>query len=204
MSLYEKFLKFLKWPRQSTNYFHYTAVVLDYFDKLKLLARFSKLIPKGWQITAEHMTVNVGKADEGPATSLLNKKASLRIVSIAYDDKVMAVGVETDIPSNNPKKHITLAYNPEGGSSKDSNNLTNWEPIDPFVLKGTLLEVAQKAEQQAKAPKEIKPLSAPAPDDPKEFVRELRAQGKPDQVIKMAMKGKFKNLSPEEIEKYVV
>lgn len=39
----------------------------------------------------------------------------------------------------------------------------------------------------------------PMPDDPAEFVRAMREKGKPDPIIRQALRGKFPNLSDEEI-----
>jgi len=202
MSLYDVFQK---WKNKSKNSFYYTAVVLNYFDRLRLIARFRKQIPKGWKTKADHMTINVGQADEGPIDQKLigKKNIPLNIVSIAKDDRVIAVEVQTDIPSENQRKHITIAINPQGGQAKHSNELEGWTPIEPFVVRGTIQVVEQETAQDPKADKgPPPPPSAPAPNDPSLFVQSLREKGKPDPVIKMAMKGKFPNLSSEELESY--
>lgn len=122
----------------------YTAVVLDKESRQRLVRRFAHLIPAEWEIVAHHMTINMGPITKGPAEpTLLDQHAELTVVSVAADDKVMAVGVTSDVPSKNEKKHITLAVNRAGGGKPFlSNKLENWEPLsDPFDLYGTVQEV---------------------------------------------------------------
>lgn len=123
----------------------YTAVVLDEDDRQNLIKRFIHLIPKGWDIIAHHMTINMGDAQAGGLIDeqQLGEDAFLTINSVAGNDKVLAVGVETDVPSKNDKKHITLAVNKEeGGKPVMSNHLEDWEPLpDQFEVSGTIQEV---------------------------------------------------------------
>lgn len=122
----------------------YTALVLDKESQKRLINRFIHLIPKEWDIVAHHMTINMGPIQQGPADpSLLGKMAELTVVSVAADDKVMAVGVTSEVPSKNKQPHITLAVNRAGGGKPVmSNNLRNWETLsDPFDLFGTVEEV---------------------------------------------------------------
>lgn len=122
----------------------YTALVLDKESKKRLVNRFIHLIPKEWEIVAHHMTINMGPIQKGPADpSLLGNTAELTVVSVAADDKVMAVGVTSEVPSKNEQPHITLAVNRAGGGKPVmSNNLRNWETLsDPFDLFGTVEEV---------------------------------------------------------------
>lgn len=122
----------------------YTALVLDKDSKERLVRRFAHLIPGDWDVIAHHMTINMGPISKGPADpSLLGKAAELTVVSVAADDKVMAVGVTSDVPSKNAQKHITLAVNREGGGKPVmSNNLSNWEALpEHFDLYGTVEEV---------------------------------------------------------------
>ena len=70
------------------------------------------------------------------------EKDKVRIL-LAEDDKVKAVGVESDIPSKNAQKHITVAVNfGNGGKPFLSNKLTNWVPLEnPIKLQGIIEEV---------------------------------------------------------------
>jgi hypothetical protein len=120
----------------------YTAIVLDIKDRARLLSFFPP--PAGWESLAHHMTINMGGAAKGPAKDLIGTKADLTINSIARNELVIAVGVESNIPSVNQRKHITIAVNRSaGGKPVMSNHLAEWEPIDPLAVTGTVAEVAQ-------------------------------------------------------------
>lgn len=122
----------------------YTALVLDKESHQRLVKRFIHLIPKEWEIIAHHMTVNMGPITKGPLDkSRLGEDAELTVVSVAADDKVMAVGVTSDVASKNAQKHITVAVNRgNGGKPFMSNKLKEWEPLaEPFDLFGKITEV---------------------------------------------------------------
>ena len=122
----------------------YTALVLDKESKHRLIRRFAHLIPPEWKIFGHHMTVNIGTIDKGPAgPALLDQPAELTVVSVAADEKVMAVGVTSDVPSKNAQKHITIAVNyAAGGKPFHSNTLENWELLPEQIdLFGTIQEV---------------------------------------------------------------
>lgn len=90
------------------------------------------------------MTTNLGTFEDGPLNDAgfqLGQMIQLNVISYAYNDKVMAVGVETAVPSSNSVKHITLAVNrPAGGKPAQSNQLTNWAPTTPFQIQGQIQE----------------------------------------------------------------
>lgn len=120
----------------------YTAVVLDEESRAKLLSIFP--VPIGWEKFAHHMTINMGAADKGPAASLLGSKVQLVANTLSQDETigVMAVGIETNIPSSNQIKHITLAVNRSIGAKPFfSNKLQDWVPITPIPLTGIIAEV---------------------------------------------------------------
>ena len=122
----------------------YTAVVLDEADQQKLISHFRGSIPAGWKVYCHHMTVNLNHFEDGPLPASgfnLNDKVKLEVVSLAYNDLVMAVGVVCDAPSTNSIKHITVAVNEKnGGKPFLSNKLKNWEPTTPLTLNGTIME----------------------------------------------------------------
>lgn len=124
----------------------YTAVVLDAADQQKLIDNFRDLIPPQWKIYCHHMTINMGGFDKGPLPASgfnLNDKVELEVISLAYDDLVMAVGIgnSSNVPSTNAIKHITVAVNEKnGGKPFFSNKLINWTPTTPFTLNGTIME----------------------------------------------------------------
>lgn len=115
----------------------YTAIFLDAESKKKLLECFD--IPKGWKICADHMTTNMGTIEAGPAADFFDQQVDLTVKSVAQNNLVMAVGVDCEVPSVNKIKHITLAFNPQGGKPKMSNQLESWKVLEtPIILQGTL------------------------------------------------------------------
>ena len=122
----------------------YTAVVLDAESKAKLLKYFDPVVPLDWERVCHHMTITLGGAENGPAAALVGQEFEIVVKTFAEDKRVFAVGVESECPSNNKIKHITVAVNVSGGGkAKHSNELTNWTPlVQPLVLRGTV-EVVQ-------------------------------------------------------------
>lgn len=119
----------------------YTAVVLRDAERAKLLSAYPA--PEGFEPIAHHMTINMGPASNGPAANMLGQEAVLKIISVASDDKVMAVEVETNVPSINKRKHITIGVNrAAGGKPVQSNNLANWRSVPPLQIHGIVAEVA--------------------------------------------------------------
>ena len=117
----------------------YTALVLTHQDHTRLLSHFPA--PAGFQPIAHHMTINMGGISSGPCANRLGEKAFVTVVAYAQDDKVCAVKVETNIPSTNKIKHITIGVNRKnGGKPFHSNNLTNWKEVVPFTLQGMIME----------------------------------------------------------------
>ena len=122
----------------------YTAVVLTPISQQTLINAFRSIIPAEWSVICHHMTVNMGSLNDGPAAGNFQtgQTFKLNVKSIAQDDKVMAVGVDCDVPSSNKIKHITLAVNRTGGGKPfHSNNLFTWQPTSPIQLDGILEEV---------------------------------------------------------------
>ena len=123
----------------------YSAVVLDDNSRQRLIERFKNIIPEGWDIIADHMTVNLGEIDP-EYEKYLGLAVRLTVNDIAMDDKVIAVGVSSGINSHNTKAHITLAVNKaNGGKPVMSNYLTNWEKLRrPLLLRGKITQVEFK------------------------------------------------------------
>jgi hypothetical protein len=176
----------------------YTGVILHEFEQKRLLGRFARQIPEGWETYGHHMTINLADAEHGPAAEWVGRTVELKVVALGINDLSIAVKVETKVPSNSKIKHITLATSPEG-TPKDSNEIQKWSPIDPFKLRG----IVQEVEIEGEIPREKvhTPQSAPAPNDPAEFMKIMT--GKPDHVIRQALSGKFPNATPEQIEKWM-
>ena len=120
----------------------YTAVVLDEPSQSVLINEFMSKFPD-WEIICHHMTINMKDAKNGPAAQMLGQDISMVATHLAFDDKVAAVKVETEVPSTNKIKHITVAINRKnGGKPFQSNSLVEWRPLlKPIILHGTVQEV---------------------------------------------------------------
>lgn len=119
----------------------YTGIILSNQSKNLLLSTLP--IPEGWERVAHHMTINMGPF-KGPR-ELLGQTVKLEAVTFAMDDKVLAVGVKSDIPSTNSVSHITVAINrTKGAKPVMSNALVDWMPLPhTLTLEGTIQEVEQ-------------------------------------------------------------
>lgn len=122
----------------------YSAVVLDDESRSRLVERFKSIIPEGWEVIAHHMTINMGEIDP-KFEKYLQMPVRLSVNDVAWNDKVIAVGV-TGFESNNAKPHITLAVNRKaGGKPVMSNQLTDWKLLKkPLYLTGKVTEVFYK------------------------------------------------------------
>ena len=122
----------------------YSAVVLDETSRNRLIKKFESLIPEGWEVIADHMTINLGEIDP-EYEKYLGLPIRLTVNDIAMDDKVIAVGV-SGFNTRNSKAHITLAVNrANGGKPVMSNNLTNWENLRRSLsLTGKVIEIEYK------------------------------------------------------------
>ena len=115
----------------------YTGAVLNPDSRKRLMAVLDEEIPMGWTLYGHHMTTNLGAPgegiEEGPQKTIVQgnvgKLAELTPVAIGISDKVIAIEVESDIPSINETKHITIAVAP-GAKPYDSNKITSWQSLD--------------------------------------------------------------------------
>jgi len=119
----------------------YTALVLDDGSHDKLLRLFPA--PAGFEQLAHHMTINMGGKEKGPAASIVGSVQQLRVVGFGQDARVMAVSVESDVPSTNAVKHITVAVNRAAGGKPFHSNQLQFTPTSPVPLSGTVAEVTQ-------------------------------------------------------------
>jgi hypothetical protein len=130
---------------ENNNHIAYTGIVLEPASRATLLQRLgigNGMEMGGWEIIAHHMTINLNAAENGPAADLVGQEVELTATSFAENDRVMAVGVETDMPSINEYKHITIAvHRANGGKPAHSNRLENWRPIPRIPLRGIVKEV---------------------------------------------------------------
>lgn len=117
----------------------YTAAVLTSQARQSLLEAVK--LPSDWKTICHHMTINMGDSSKGPAKGLLGKSVKMTVVAVAKNDKVIAAKVETQVPSVNTVKHVTLAVDVKnGGKPVMSNQLTEWVSVEPFDIDGTIEE----------------------------------------------------------------
>lgn len=119
----------------------YSEVVLDDLSKNNLLSAVKDFIPDGWVIFAHHMTIAYGK--DIPKKEDIGLEVSLNVTDIGSTDMVLAVKVD-GYESTNDVAHITIAVNPNGGRPVMSNDITEWEQIKRFKVKGTVNESSMK------------------------------------------------------------
>ena len=125
----------------------YTAVELDDNSHQAL----AKLAPQGWKAFAHHMTIIPPTLQQSePRYNYpkypLGSEVPLKAVAIAQNDKVIAVKIESDIPTKNKIPHVTIATN-AGGKPMDSNNFgeSDFKPLDkPISLSGVIKEIPKK------------------------------------------------------------
>jgi hypothetical protein len=125
----------------------YTAVKLDDSSHQTL----AQLAPQGWKVFAHHMTIIPPTLQQTEPRYNYPKypvgsQVSLEAVAIAQNDKVIAVKIESDIPTKNKIPHVTIATN-AGGKPMDSNNFgeEDFKPLkQPIKLSGTIEEIPKK------------------------------------------------------------
>ncbi|MDR2063940.1 MAG: hypothetical protein LBQ02_04130 [Candidatus Nomurabacteria bacterium] len=139
----------------------YSGVFLNEESRERLVTAVNQLlqdgIPDSWQIVAHHMTTHFF-TQEDPVVEQFNKlhdgeNFDLFATSLGVSDKAIAVDVETEAPSANEHKHITVAI-AENASPVDANDIQNWVPIaTPIPLRGVLgqFNVPVSDEEQSKA-----------------------------------------------------
>ena len=115
----------------------YSAVILNEKSQAALLDTFKRFLPQGWKTYAHHMTIEFGKPLRHPKDK--GKNVELTATELGISDKCIAVKVD-GYDSANKVPHITLAVSPNG-KPKDSNDITDWQQIQPVVLYGTIEEI---------------------------------------------------------------
>lgn len=95
-----------------------------------------------YKIICHHMTIAFGSALIGDIKDWCDnhygQEYELLCTHIGLSDKAIAMQVQcNNVPSTNDIKHITLAVNIDNnGKPVDSNKITNWLPIDNFIIIG--------------------------------------------------------------------
>lgn len=127
----------------------YSAVILDVASKTKLMDMVGDRIPEGWTVFGHHMTINLGPLKDKTS---VGKEVTLTVTHIGQSDMAMALKVEGH-ETKNAIPHITLAVNPDGGMPKMSNDITKWQDLKSFMVKGIVTEVSRykKKDEQTSA-----------------------------------------------------
>jgi hypothetical protein len=115
----------------------YSCVLLNGQAKGTLLDRLGLWIPQDWIVITHHMTINLGELKD---KSEMGKEVVLTVTRLGLSDMAMAVQVE-GFGSKNEIPHITIAINPEGGKPAMSKNITKWQDIKSFMIKGVVTEI---------------------------------------------------------------
>jgi len=118
----------------------YTAAVLSAHSHNRLLQEFENDIPEGWTRIAHHMTINMGDPSKGPAADLVGNEVKMKVVGFGENNKVMAVEVESDCPSTNKIKHVTIAVNYANGGKPFQSNQLEFHKTNSFELEGVVQE----------------------------------------------------------------
>ena len=92
---------------------------------------------KGWDIKSHHLTLKYlrkGKAEDlKPYKQFLGNTYTIDIVGYAFDDKCVAVLIDTNLPVDNKFPHITVAIN--GVPPKYSNELLEKKSSSGEIIK---------------------------------------------------------------------
>lgn len=110
----------------------YSAGFLSQIEKEKIIKNFIKEKPEDYEIVCDHMTICLGSIYD---KSLLGKEEKAIITHIGKSEElgIIALKVETNIPSKNEIKHITLFKREEVDAAK-SNLITEWYPVNKIDI----------------------------------------------------------------------
>ncbi len=123
---------------------NYSAGFLDEYNKNIILNNFIKDKPEDYQIVCDHMTICLGSVIDKSILGL-KEKATVTHIGKSEELGIMALKIETNIPSKNEIKHITL-FKKEKVDPVLSNLITDWIPIKPFDIYLTVGEFLNNKE----------------------------------------------------------
>jgi hypothetical protein len=113
------------------------AIILDEESKQKLLKEFKNIIPKGWIIFCNHMTID----DKKPIVNEneLGKVFGLTVMSLAYSNEYLAVKVSGyQRQDGNDFTHVTIAE-PSKELQSEEHPPLKFKPINKtIILSGTV------------------------------------------------------------------
>lgn len=137
---------YVKLVEESKN-ISYSAVVLTEQSRRELLDKIPSLYR---DVIAHHMTINMGSLKDLDR-QYIGEQVQLKVISLASDEKVQAVGVEQlgrQPKTKNKVPHITISVDrSKGGKPFHSNKLKEWLPLNDdevFILEGVVEEVPNK------------------------------------------------------------
>lgn len=120
----------------------YFGIFFDDAEKKTLIERAKEMgiIPQGWTIYCDHMTIvfndRSGKQNVSHLEESLGKREILTISKIGISNRAIAFGVE--FLTSNRQAHITISIIP-GGKPVESNNIQNWIKLNTqFSIEGRL------------------------------------------------------------------
>lgn len=130
---------FKKLIKEEVKKVSYSAVVLTEESRIRLIKSLN--IPKGWEVIAHHMTINMGPIKE-VYKPLLGQSIDLVVTHVGELDNVMAVKVDTELVTKTTTPHITIAVDrSKGGKPVMSNNIKDWIGVPPLELEGIIKEI---------------------------------------------------------------
>ncbi|KAI8903515.1 hypothetical protein EDD86DRAFT_214629 [Gorgonomyces haynaldii] len=137
---------------------YYTAIFLCPESQQKILDRFQ--CPAGWQTKADHVTLNLGPSKhELLQDKKLGDVVEFEAIGFGSLECVQALQVKlVDIKSENTVPHITMFLSPTG-RAKQSNDILNWQPIEPLALGGIIRTHFLLGNKRQKTVQAKKPVS---------------------------------------------
>ena len=126
----------------TTNRSPYTAAVLEADSHTTLMGwvRDNHEIPGDFLLRGHHCTADTKPAAKSLAGHMVGQRVELRVVRFGRLDGIMAVEVETVMPSKNTRKHVTICHAPDVKPMM-SNSIVEWVDVQPFILYGVVQEV---------------------------------------------------------------
>ena len=123
----------------------YTACVLEETSRTTLVEwmHSTQKPAEHFEVLCHHCTVDLKPIAKSMGQSLDGQRHEMKVIRVGRLDGIMAVEVETVVPSKNDRKHITLCCDKVNGwKPKQSNDITEWTDIEPFIVYGVVQEVA--------------------------------------------------------------
>lgn len=123
----------------------YTACVLDESSRTTLVEwmHSTQQPAEHFEVLCHHVTIDLKPIAKSMGAEFNGQRHEMRVVRFGRLDGIMAVEVETLVPSKNARKHITLCCDRVNGwKPMRSNDIVEWTDIEPFVLYGVVQECA--------------------------------------------------------------